>query len=86
MFVADDLEQVRGESASSELLRSLRLAFGSRVAQPVVLLDGFRVHPRPIVVHPLAVDLLHVVIREDLVGVQARRAAQVIRALLLDDP
>ena len=86
MFVADDLEQVRGESASSEPVRFLRIAFGSPVAQPLVLLDRFRVHPRLIVVHPLVVDLLHVDIREGRVGVQARRAAQVFRTLLFDDP
>ena len=84
MFVADDLEQVRGERASSELARSLLMA--PPAARPLVLLDRLRVHPRPIVVHPLAVDLLHVVIREDLVGVLAPRAARVFRTLLLDDP
>ena len=58
MFVADDLEQVRGESASSEPVRFLLIAFAPSVAQPLVLLDRLRVHPRLIVVHPLLVDLL----------------------------
>ena len=86
MLVADDLEQVRGESASSEPVRFVRIAFAPPVAESLVLLDRFRVHPRPIVVHPLVLDLLHVGIREDRVGSQARRAAQLIGTLLFDDP
>ena len=39
MFVADGLEQVRGESASSELVRFLLIAFVPPVAPPLVLLD-----------------------------------------------
>ena len=86
MFVANEVKQIRGESVSPELVRFLLIAFAPPVAQPLVRPDRLRVHPGPMVVHPLAVDLLHVGTSEDRVGVQARPAAQVIRTVLLDDP
>ena len=70
MFVADDLEQVRGESASSERMRFLLIAFAATVAQPLVVFERLRVHPRCMVGYPFFVDILHVASREDRVWVK----------------
>ena len=86
MFVAHDLEQVRGESLSLELVRSLVMAFAQPFAQVVVFLCRLCVHPRIKLAHPHIVDLFRVELRKDRVGGQARRAAEVLRTLHLDDP
>ena len=86
MFVAHDLEQVRGERLSLELVRSLVIAFAQPFAQVVVFLCRRCVHPRVMMAHPLIVDVFHVELRKDRVEAQARRAADVIRTLRLDDP
>ena len=85
VFVADDLEQVRRESAASFIVRLLRVAFASSVAQRFPLIVCFLIHPQRVMGNPRVVNFFHIIIIEGVVVARVRRAAQVVPTLLLDD-